>query len=206
MEFGVEDVVKLGDGRAESFGEILTRELGQVAESVEAPQGKKFQVRRSKFQERQCLGEIEWQLVERFLWNITEGWAGVRGTAPARMRASKNEAVGGVWREREEMGDVGGGAGGEVGGQAELADAGVPSVECRVIPLRQGYGGRGGGSLRCVAASRRNDGLPRAGAATDVEDEGVGSGEFEVGSEGFGELEKVAQRLGFGVGIAREDE
>jgi len=40
----------------------------------------------------------------------------------------------------------------------------------------------------------------------EVEGEGVGGGEFEVGGDGFGEFEEVAEGLGFGVGVAREDE
>ena len=39
-----------------------------------------------------------------------------------------------------------------------------------------------------------------------VEEEGVGGGEFEVGGDGFGELEEVAEGVGFGVGVAGEDE
>lgn len=105
------------------------------------------------------------------------------------MGASKNEAVGAAWGEGEEVGEVGGGGGGEVGGEAELADARVPSAKWAVISV----------GLRRVASGMEFSG------ALKVEGEGVGGGEFEVGGEGFGEFEEVAEGVGFGVGVAGED-
>ena len=71
--FGVEDVMKLGDLGAESFGEILSWEEGEIGEGVEAPELEKFQVGSSKFQVGEAPGEVDREGLERFWWNILGG-------------------------------------------------------------------------------------------------------------------------------------
>jgi hypothetical protein len=73
VEFVVEDVVELGDGRAESLGEILAWELGEIAEGVDSPHVANVQGSVFPCQMGELLGELEWEAVEHFLWNITDG-------------------------------------------------------------------------------------------------------------------------------------
>ena len=96
------------------------------------------------------------------------------------MGTAEDEGVGGGGREGGDVGEIGGGAGGDLGGEAEGGEA-----------LFQSFG----------------DGLlGRASAAAEVEGEGIEGGEFEVGGEGFGELEEILECGGFGLGRAGEDE
>lgn len=69
----MKDVVKLGDGWAESLAEILTWELGEVAEGVESPHVTNFQCPIFQCQMRELLREVEREAVEHFLWNIADG-------------------------------------------------------------------------------------------------------------------------------------
>lgn len=73
MKFVVKDVVELGDGGAESLGEILVWELGEIAEGVDSPHVANFQCPIFQCQMGELLGELEGEAVEHFLWNITGG-------------------------------------------------------------------------------------------------------------------------------------
>lgn len=118
---------------------------------------------------------------------------------PAVVGAAEDEdvAAGGV--EGEEMGEVGGGTGREMEGEAERLE--VPSAKFEVPKGVRRFAT----VVVVVAAGSRRDGLRLEAAATEVEDEGVGGGEFEIGGEGFGHLEEIVEDVGFSLGIAVEE-
>lgn len=73
MMFLVEDVVEEGDGGAESFVEILTRELGEIAQGAESPELGDLWDGGVPFQVGEMPGETEREPVEHFLWNMGGG-------------------------------------------------------------------------------------------------------------------------------------
>lgn len=130
--FGVEDVVEEGEGGAEALGQILVGEVGEVGEAAQTPLVENFQCPIFQCQMGKLLGEVDGEGVEHLLWNTTERFRQVGATAPARGGTAKNEAVGGGGREGEKVGEVRGGAMGEMGGEAKPADAGVESGKWKV--------------------------------------------------------------------------
>lgn len=174
--FAVEEVVEAGAGGAEAVREALAGQAGEVGEGAESPLLEEFQVRgvgcRCQLSEQ---GEGE---------NLKGGFDGVdRGSFPAEVGAAVDEDVAGGGVEGEKMAEIGGRAGGEMGGKAEPVEVGLPGVQRTTVR---------GADLEI-------------GAPLEVEQQGVGSGEFEIGSEGVGEAQEIAEHGGFGFGVALKE-
>lgn len=178
--FAVKQIMDGGDGRAEAFGEALTGKLGEIGQGAEAPLRENFQVPRAEF-----------QMLEEREGESGEWVPGGGGMFPAGFGAAEDEDVAGGGEEGEKVGEVGGGGVGQMEGKAQSGDCGMRIADGGLkLPI---------GPLPAIN--------PRS-AIRDPhfsKDERVGSGEFEVGGEEFGELEEIAQGGGFGVGIAVEE-
>ena len=74
------------------------------------------------------------------------------------------------------MGEIGCGCGGQMDGKTEGGDSGLQVLE--VVGV--GYAG-------------------------EIEEKGVGCGEFEVGRDRLGECQKIVKRMGFEIRIAIEE-
>jgi len=103
-----------------------------------------------------------------------------KGFGEGEVGEEEGEGMGLVWGKRGEVGEIGSGAEADLERESEV-DGKVEGVG---DPLRMGGDEHGG----------------------EVEEEGFGRGEFEIGGEGFDEGEGFVARGGFGGGVGVEEE